>query len=75
MFCSFTARVEKIFLENKCEKCTPTQTKLVYKWVDEFFEKYPDFFRAALAKYAENVGITLPPEEKRFMTEMLGTYP
>lgn len=52
-----TARVEKIFVENKCESCTATQTKLVYAWVNKFIDQYPDMFRAALAKYAENLGV------------------
>jgi hypothetical protein len=48
---------------------------LVYKWVDIFLQQYPEFFRAAMAKYAENVGIPIPADERRFMIETLGTYP
>jgi hypothetical protein len=69
------ARIERVLLENKCEQCTPTQNKLVNKWVNVFVEKYPDLWRASMAKYAENLGIPLPPEERRKMIKVLGTYP
>ncbi|CAL8139589.1 unnamed protein product [Orchesella dallaii] len=68
-------RVEKIFIENKCESCTATQTKLVYAWVNKFIDENPELFRAALAKYAENMGIKLPPDERQRMIQQLGKDP
>ncbi len=71
----FTARIEKLLLEDKCELCTPSQTKKVNDWVNLFINKYPEMFRAAMAKYAENLGIPIPRDERRRMIQVLGTYP
>lgn len=71
----FLARVEKILLEGVCEQCIGNQLQKVEDWATLFVEKQPELFRAAMAKYAENLGIPIPSDERRKMIQILGTYP
>ena len=69
MFINYTARIKLGFL-GECLKCT----KIQRDWIPDVFqvvdEKFPDLFRATIARFIEYfAGIELPEKERRLVAQ------
>jgi len=59
----------KGLLLGTCEMCTETQQGWITTWFDILTEKFPDMYRAAVAKYIQNEGIAIDQEEQQKIQE------
>jgi len=44
-------------------KCTEIQKGWITQWLDVLIDTRPDLYRAGVAKYLQNTGITIPKDE------------